>query len=253
MTALGSVLSDALACQSGCCPGGHGGGDRRRVFADRQRDRAAGPAGVPDPDRSYGYVDDRCGLLLDSTIQEVLGADDVVRPYSGAVCQYVLSRESGPDVGAGAPPMTIDVTFSWFETGSLDRERALATERGAQITDTVVERHQAFLARRATTGAACSATAAAGPGVLSWWVQFRGQTTGDPCTGRREAAVPHAVVGPVTMTVRMSLHELLRCTVAGIAVLAAAVLGRTGHSRDPGHHPVAVSAAATATASPTPT
>ena len=127
--------------------------------------------GVPDPDRSYGYVDDRCGLLLDSSIQEALGADSVVRPYSGAVCQYVLSRQSA----------MVDVIFSWFETGSLDRERALAHERGAQISDTVVERHQAFLARRDTTGLACSATAAAGPGVLSWWVQLRDQTGGDPC------------------------------------------------------------------------
>src|SRR6476659_4932576 len=86
---------------------------------------------VPDPERSYGYVDNRCGLLEDSSIQEMLGADNVVRPYSGAVCQYVLERDSrsdvgpdappgappGPDVGAGAPPAaTIDVVFSWFET-----------------------------------------------------------------------------------------------------------------------------------------
>jgi hypothetical protein len=127
--------------------------------------------GVPDPNRSYGYVDDRCGLLVDSSIQEIIGADNVVRPYSGAVCQYVLVRASA----------MIDVTFSWFETGSLDRERALAGERGAKLTDKVVERHQAFLARRDTTGAACSATAAAGTGVLSWWVQFRGQHSGDPC------------------------------------------------------------------------
>jgi hypothetical protein len=128
---------------------------------------------VPDPDRSYGYVDDRCGLLLDSSVQETLAAEDVVRPYSGAVCQYVLTRGG----------KTIDVTFSWFESGSLDREKTLATERGATITGTDVERHEAFLARRDTTGAACSATAAAGAGVLSWWVQFRGQTGGgaDPC------------------------------------------------------------------------
>jgi len=52
---------------------------------------------------------------------------------------------------------------------------------GATITEKVIERHQAFLARRDTTGAACSATAAAGTGVLSWWVQFRGQRSGDPC------------------------------------------------------------------------
>jgi hypothetical protein len=126
---------------------------------------------VPDPTRSYGYVDDRCGLLLDASIQETLGADHVVRPYSGAVCQYVLARGE----------VNLDVTFSWFESGSLDRERELATERGATITETDIERHKAFLARRDTTGAACAATAAAGTGVLSWWVQFRGQSAGDPC------------------------------------------------------------------------
>jgi hypothetical protein len=126
---------------------------------------------VPDPNRSYGYVDDRCGLLVDGSIQQAIGADHIVRPYSGAVCQYVLARGSS----------MVDVTFSWYETGSLDRERSLATERGATVTEKVVERHQAFLARRDTTGAACSATAAAGTGVLSWWVQFRGQHNGDPC------------------------------------------------------------------------
>ena len=126
---------------------------------------------VPDPNRSYGYVDDRCGLLIDSSIQQALGGDHSVRPYSGAVCQYVLSRGSA----------MVDVTFSWYETGSLGRERAVAAERGASVTEKVVERHQAFLARRDTTGAACSATAAAGTGVLSWWVQFRGQHSGDPC------------------------------------------------------------------------
>jgi len=126
---------------------------------------------VPDPNRSYGYVDDTCGLLVDSSIQQAIGADHITRPYSGAVFQYVLARGSA----------MVDVTFSWYETGSLDRERTLATERGATVTEKVVERHQAFLARRDTTGAACSATAAAGTGVLSWWVQFRGQPNGDPC------------------------------------------------------------------------
>jgi hypothetical protein len=132
--------------------------------------------GVPDPDRSYGYVNDRCGLLDDSSVQTTLGADEVTRPYSGAVCQYVLSRRAGP-----AGTTTIDVTFSWFETGTVDRERSLAAARGAVVTDTVLDRHKAFSARRDITGAACSATAAAGTGVLSWWVQYRSQKTGDPC------------------------------------------------------------------------
>jgi hypothetical protein len=136
---------------------------------------------VPDPDRSYGYVDNRCGLLEDSTIQEMLNAENVVRPYSGAVCQYVLERKSGQDVGAGGPSTTIDVIFSWFETGSLDRERTLAEQRGAKVTEKVVERHPAFLASRDTNGAGCAAVAAAGSGVLSWWVQHRGKADADAC------------------------------------------------------------------------
>ncbi|HKV22242.1 MAG TPA: DUF3558 domain-containing protein [Mycobacterium sp.] len=136
---------------------------------------------VPDPERSYGYVDNRCGLLEDSSIQEMLGADNVVRPYSGAVCQYVLERDSASVVGA-PPGAVLDVVYSWFEEGNVDRERALAEERGATVTDKVIERHQAFVARHDTNGAACSATTAAGTGVLSWWVQTRGKTDTDPCT-----------------------------------------------------------------------
>jgi hypothetical protein len=60
----------------------------------------------------------------------------------------------------------------------LDRERAVATQRGEQISDVDVARHPAYLAREGV--AACSATAAAGSGVLTWWVQFRPQGD-DPC------------------------------------------------------------------------
>ena len=130
---------------------------------------------MPDPERNYGYIDDRCGLLDDTSVQEILGADGVTRPYSGAVCQYILWA------GSEKTAATIDVTFSWFDTGSLDRERELVAARGAVVTDLVLDRHDGFSARRDITGAACSATAAAGSGVLSWWVQLRGQSTGDPC------------------------------------------------------------------------
>ncbi|MCW2557068.1 MAG: hypothetical protein JWP55_1032 [Mycobacterium sp.] len=142
-------------------------GCSQTVTGDAHRARPS----VPDPDRSYGYVDDRCGLLADDSIRQALDAESVVRPYSGAVCQYVLAKKSG----------LVDVVFSWFETGSFDRERGLATQRGATITDTDVERHPAFLAEVRGGHAACSATAAAGTGVLTWWVQFRPMTGGEPC------------------------------------------------------------------------
>lgn len=122
-------------------------------------------------ERGYGYTADRCGLLGDNSIQQIVDADELIRPYSGAVCQFVLTKQSS----------FIDLTYSWFETGSLDRERQLAQANKAQISDVVVEGHQAFLARRSVTGNACSATAATKPGVASWWVQLRGGSSTDPC------------------------------------------------------------------------
>ncbi|CAN5383668.1 DUF3558 domain-containing protein [soil metagenome] len=121
--------------------------------------------------RNFGYIDDSCGRLTDSTVRDTIEAEDVVRPYSGAVCQYVLGRQDA----------IIDATFSWFDTGTLDRERSLAAARGAEISDKVIQRFPAFLARSSVTGIACSATASANPGVLSWWVQFRDEQDGDPC------------------------------------------------------------------------
>jgi len=141
----------------------------------QQVDGAARPAGSAEAlaaaERSFGYADNRCGLLTDSSVQSALAADDVVRPYSGAVCQYVLMRDR----------TMLDATFAWFDTGALDRERALAVDRGAEVSDTVIERRPAFLARRDTTGSGCAATAAAGGGVLSWWVQVRNTADVDVC------------------------------------------------------------------------
>jgi hypothetical protein len=128
------------------------------------------PIGASDQQRSYGYADEGCGLLDDDAVKDLLGANHVVRPFSGAVCQYVLASDGG----------LVDVVFSWFELGTLDRERAVATERGSRITDLEVTRHPAFLARRLDNPDACSATAGAGSGVLTWWVQHR-PGSDDPC------------------------------------------------------------------------
>lgn len=124
-----------------------------------------------DSGRNFGYIDNSCGRLTDETVRDALGADEILRPYSGAVCQYVLLKGDN----------TVDATFSWFDTGTVDRERAVAQERGAEITEKVVQRYPAILARTAATGASCSATTSANPGVLSWWVQYRDGQDGDPC------------------------------------------------------------------------
>jgi hypothetical protein len=125
--------------------------------------------------RGYGYANDSCGRLLDSTVQQLAGAEELVRTYSGAVCQYILMRQGH----------FIDLNYAWFEVGTLDRERSVAQADKAQVTEIEVERHNGFLARRTVTGSACAATAATTPGVASWWVQVRGdgrnETGIDPC------------------------------------------------------------------------
>jgi hypothetical protein len=137
-------------------------------------------APIDEPGRSFGYVDNRCGMLADSSVRDTLAANDVARPYSGAVCQYVLTRQSA----------TVDATFSWYQTGTMDRERAAAAARGAETSETVVERHDTLLAKSSITGVGCSATTASSPGhepgILSWWVQIRGQQSGDPCADAKK-------------------------------------------------------------------
>lgn len=118
----------------------------------------------------YGYTNDRCGMVMDITVEQLAGADNLIRTYSGAVCQFILTRQA----------TVIDVNYSWFEAGTLDRERSVAQATNAQITDIEVERHKGFLARRSVTGSACSATAATNPGVASWWVQVRGNGRVEP-------------------------------------------------------------------------
>jgi Protein of unknown function (DUF3558) len=167
VAALVAVVAVTAGAAATACSQTVGGNAQRSV------------APIDHPGRSFGYVDNRCGMLADSSVQQAVGAQDVARPYSGAVCQYVLHRHS----------TTIDATFSWYETGTMDRERAVAAARGAEISDTVVERHDTLLAGRSVTGLSCSATTTSSPGepgVLSWWVQIRGQQTGDPCADAKK-------------------------------------------------------------------
>ncbi len=130
-------------------------GGRGGVLAHRRRDRRSGPTPrVPDPDRSYGYVDDRCGLLRRQLDPGDCSAPiSWCEPFSGAVCQYVLSTDAG----------VIDVVFSWFERAASTGNATLPPTGARAGTDKDGgERHQAFLARRDTPNA-CAATAAAGP------------------------------------------------------------------------------------------
>ena len=127
------------------------------VFADRQRDR---PAGQSPASRS------RPQLRLRRRPVRAAGTTARFRRRWAPSTSVAAVQRRGLPVRAGRAQArrSIDVTFSWFETGSLERERAAG--RGARRDD---HRHR----RRAAPGvpgpprrhgAACSATARPAPG-----------------------------------------------------------------------------------------
>ena len=95
-----------------------------------------------------------------------------MRPFSGAVCQYVLGR---PGDTADAPAL-LDVAFSWFDHGSLDRERSLAQSRDAEslLTELTIDGNPAF---RAADPNVCSIYVAKGEDVITWSIQTMNPAT----------------------------------------------------------------------------
>ncbi len=78
--------------------------------------------GTPRAEGSYGGSDSQefanvlqeCEAVTDEQIAGAVGADAVGRGFFGAICRW-------DGIGAAGP---IKITFNWFETGTLDHERA---------------------------------------------------------------------------------------------------------------------------------
>ncbi len=70
-----------------------------------------------------------CDAVAYEKIAEAVGADYVYRGFFGAICRWD---------GEG-PTGVVKVTFNWFETGSLDHERAAAEGLGYEIENTTIE------------------------------------------------------------------------------------------------------------------
>nr|WP_314145288.1 DUF3558 domain-containing protein [uncultured Rhodococcus sp.] len=120
---------------------------------------------------------EECIAVPDPTIAEAVGADLVDQYFYGAVCMWT---------GVGAAGL-VDVTFAWFENDALSRERELAERLGYATEDVDVAGTAAFLSRRPADPSSCGISAAYS-GVITWWVQYRGGSPGDPCTAAAELA-----------------------------------------------------------------
>ena len=169
-------MSDALACQPGLLVEAvmrvvTVAGCSQTVSGTRATG-AVRPS--PIPTRSYGYVDDRCGLLVDGSIQR----GDRRRPHRAALPQRCGSASTCWPVAR----RWSYVTFSWCRDRRASAANArLPPERGATVTEKDVERHQSVSGASRHHRRGLFGHRGGGHRVLSWWVQFRGQRNGDPC------------------------------------------------------------------------
>lgn len=112
-----------------------------------------------------------CDALTDQQIADTVGADAVYRGFFGAICRWEGNGPTG----------VVKITFNWFETGSLDRERTAAQGLGYEIADTTVEGRRAIQLRRPGDPASCGVSSGASTtGIFGWWVQY-GTGGPDPC------------------------------------------------------------------------
>ncbi|MFI6867802.1 DUF3558 domain-containing protein [Nocardia sp. NPDC050406] len=102
-----------------------------------------------------------CEAVPDDVIVETVGGSGWPNQYfHGAVCMWRMNGPTGD----------IDVTFGWFENGSVRAEEKTARTLGYEIAVTTVEGTTGFSQRRPGTPPTCAVTAPYS-GVITWWVQ----------------------------------------------------------------------------------
>ena len=129
------------------------------------------PEGIGGTGAEFTRLLTECDAVADEKIAEAVGADYVYRGFFGAICRWD---------GEG-PTGVVKVTFNWFETGSLDHERAAAEGLGYEIENTTIEGRRALQMRRPGDPRSCGVSSGASTtGIFGWWVQY---TSGgaDPC------------------------------------------------------------------------
>ena len=131
--------------------------------------RAAGIEAGSDQFRSLLQ---ECNAVSDDQIAQVVGGSQIARGFFGAICRWDVAGPTG----------AVKVTFNWFESGSLDAERAANEGLGYQVEDSTVSSRRAIVIRQPDDPSSCG-VAAGSPdvGVIGWWVQYRPGAPADAC------------------------------------------------------------------------
>ena len=154
-----AVLALAAALASGCGGGAAGGGPTNTTV--RQQDADA-----------FDNLMHECELLNQQEMLDALGMKGRVSVFNGAVCRWNV-------IGGGDP---LEVTFYWFETGSLEREKETLEflKYDSQWRD--FDGQKGIVAHPAGDSSVCGTVSnAESKGIIGWWVQPVFGGGGDTC------------------------------------------------------------------------
>jgi hypothetical protein len=124
----------------------------------------AGSGDVPRNDNSeqnYPNLLKECDVLTTDIIAKTVGADplDIQSTFVGAVCRWQAANPAG----------LVDITRFWFEQGSLDNERQVATQLKYQIENRSIAGVPSIVMRTNDPNGSCGVASDAA-GAVGWWI-----------------------------------------------------------------------------------
>ncbi len=135
-------------------------------------DAAAGGAGEGPAAQKYAKLLEECAVVPEDAIAQITGVQVVWGTFSGAVCRW-RSLDGAADI-----------QLNWFETGTLEREKAVAERLGYTAEPVRVSGALAYVLHPGNDPSSCGALGrAGGAGVIGWWVH---STPAEPCEAARK-------------------------------------------------------------------
>jgi hypothetical protein len=118
-----------------------------------------------DSNKKYPNLLKECDVLTNDILAQTVGADplDIQSTFVGAICRWQALNPAG----------LIDITRFWFEQGSLDNERQVATQLKYQIEDRRINGVDSFIMKTTDANGGCGVASDAA-GVVGWWVNPQG-------------------------------------------------------------------------------
>ena len=124
-------------------------------------------------EQKYPNLLKECDVLTTDVLAKAVDADprDIQSTFVGALCRWQAMSKSGG---------LVDITRFWFETGSLEAEKATANSLKYNVQERAIQGIPSIVMKPPDQPGACGVASDAA-GVVGWWVNPQGQG-GDSCT-----------------------------------------------------------------------